>query len=121
MGSKEVTLGQLLESILDAQNRGNNLLGAMHNMQMQQAQQNAVPLQMLQDWKKSHPELSSRCKKNAEILHGMFEAYLDSMFDHLEEVSDPSNPFSIREFLDTYGQGYLQLTGMIQSIGNLAK
>lgn len=33
---------------------------------------------------------------------------------------DPDNEFEVREFLDKYGQGFLQLNGIIQTISQLA-
>ena len=111
---------QLLAALLDAQNRCNNLLGAMFNEIRKESLPKAIQQDSLHKWKSANKDLSRRCKAAAEILNAIFESYLACMLDHIDEIEDLSNEFQIREFLDKYGQGFLQLNGLIQTVNQLS-
>lgn len=55
-----------------------------------------------------------------ERLNTILQSYLVCMLDHIEEIEDLDNEFQIREFLDKFGQGFLQLNGIIQTVGQLS-
>ena len=111
---------QLLAAILDAQNRCNNLLGALFNEMRKEAQPKAAQQNALANWKSANKELSQRCGVAVETLNTIFEAYLCCMLDHLDDIEDTSNEFQVREFLDKYGQGFVQLSSMIQTVSQLS-
>jgi len=111
---------QLLAALLDAQNRCNNLIGAMFNEIRKGTQPKAAQQGALANWKSENKELSGRCGAAIEVLNAIFEAYLRCMLDHIDEIEDPTNEFQIREFLDKYGQGFLQLNGLIQTVNHLS-
>ena len=116
----DITSEQLLAALLDAQNRCNNLIGAMFNEMHKQAQAKTVQQNVLANWKNTNIDLSQRCGAATETLGTLFESYLACMLDHIEDMDDPTNEFQIREFLDKYGQGFLQLNGLIQAVNQLA-
>ena len=92
----------------------------MFNEMRQEAQPRLAQQGALSNWKSTNPELSKRCGSNMERLNTILQAYLVCMLDHVEEIEDLDNEFQIREFLDKYGQGFLQLNGIVQTVGQLS-
>ena len=116
----EIDQDKLLAGLLEAQIRCNNLLGAIYQQMRQDAHPRAAQQGALTNWKSANPELSKRCGRNLKRLNKMLEMYLTFMLGKLEEIEDPDNEFEISEFLYKYGQGFIQLNGIIQTISQLA-
>lgn len=119
----EIPIDQLLGALLDAQNQCNALLGEVLNKLMadeddKEANRTAQSL-ALDRWKAQNQELSHRCKQSLEQLGELQKEYMQRMLDDLSEI-EPDNEFQVREFIDKYGQGFLQLNGVVQTISQLA-
>lgn len=128
----EIPIEQLLEAILDAQNQGNALMGeilermiraetdrlkALDHAHEKQQQQTAQEL-ALDRWKANNQQLSRRCKLSLEKFSELQKNYLTRMLDDIDNM-DPEGEFEMREFIDKYGQGFLQLNGIIQAVSHL--
>lgn len=118
--TNEVTVEQLFSAILDSQNRGNNLLGAMYNQMREDSKQRTINEGKIAKWKVTNPELSKRCGNTSQIISIIMESYLTQMMDYLDDIEDLENEFEIQEFLDKFGQGFLQLNGILQTLGHLS-
>jgi hypothetical protein len=116
----DVSLEQLVAAILDAQTRGNNLLGAMFNQMRADAAARDAQSAGLSNWKSQNPELSERIGQNAKVLNTILEAYIVHILDGIEDIGDPESEFEVREFIDRFGQCFLQLNGLIQTMGQLS-
>jgi hypothetical protein len=115
----EITVNQLLAALLDAQNRCNNLLGAMYNQQRTDTAIREQQQTALSKWKSDNAALSKRIGHNIPTFNKIMELYLEEMLDAVDEIDD-LNDFTIREFLDRYGQGLLQMNGVLQTMGQLS-
>lgn len=115
----DVSMEQLVGALLDAQNRCNNLLGAMFNHMREDSRQKSGQEDTLAMWKANNPDLSKRCGKSSKILAEIQKAYLSQVLDELEFLN-PDNEFEVREFLDRFGQGFMQLNGILHTVAQLS-
>lgn len=114
-----VTDTQLLEAILDAQNRCNNLVGAAFNeIRSQRTQQSENG--SISQWKEANPEISKRCGDNAAKLTRVLNLHLSNLLEAVENIDEDGSPFEIRDFIDTYGQSFIQLNGVLHILGQLS-
>jgi hypothetical protein len=112
-----VTETQLLEAILDSQNRCNNLVGAAFNeLRSQQSQ----PVSSIDQWKEANPQLSKRCGANAAKLTRILNHYLDNLLEAVENLDEGGSQFEVRDFIDTYGQSFIQLNGVLHILAQLS-
>lgn len=120
----EPTIEDLLAAILDAQNRCNNLIGQLFNRlgelasnrdSVKEAQAIAID-----KWKTENKELSSECKHLLAKFGSVHKNLLERMLNDLNNLNDEDSEFEVREFMDKYGQVYIQLCGLIQSVAQLS-
>ena len=118
------TTDELLAAILDAQHQCNNLLGELFNKLLasereRESQREAQTLQ-IDEWKAQNADLSRACKDSLKKFATIQKSYLERMLADLDEMSDEENEFEVREFLDKFGQGFVQLNAIISTVNNLS-
>jgi hypothetical protein len=110
---------ELLQDILAAQDRSNELLeelvAAMTAVQKQRAAE-------LNQWKQAHPELAQSCRRAAEGLSQVQVRFLDKMTEEVHESLDclMDGEFMLSEFVDRFGPRLAHLNGVIQVLAQLS-
>lgn len=110
---------QLLECLVEGQQRQNDLLEDMiEAMNASQRQRSAE----LGQWKQSNPHLSDRCRKAAEILSEVQTEFLESLTSEIEFNSDSllEGEFMLNEFVDKFGPRLAHLNGVLQVLSQLS-
>lgn len=113
-----ITENQLLEAILDAQNRCNNLVGAAFNeiRSEKRAKQESTDA-----WKKENPELASRCRDGASKLTSIFNIHLDRLLEGIDGIDELHSMYETRDFIDSFGLPLIQLHSVLSTLGSLSK
>lgn len=110
---------ELLQDILAAQDRSNELLEelvtAMTAVQKQRAAE-------LNHWKQAHPELAQSCRRAAEGLSQVQARFLDKMTEEVQDSLDSlmDGEFMLSEFVDRFGPRLAHLNGVIQVLAQLS-
>ena len=110
---------ELLQEILAAQDRNNELLeelvntmGAAHKQRINE----------LSQWKQSNPDLARSCRRAAEALSRVQVEYLDTITDEINDSADDmmEGEFMLNEFVDRFGPRLAHLNGVIQVLAQLS-
>jgi hypothetical protein len=109
----------LLRSILQAQDRQNELLEELINqVSLSHRQRNAE----LTQWKQANPQLAAACRQAAETLSKVQIEFLSTITN---EVSDNGEvlldgEFMLSEFVDRFGPRLAHLNGVLQVLAQLS-
>ncbi|MCA9192628.1 MAG: hypothetical protein KDB03_12725 [Planctomycetales bacterium] len=108
----------LLQQILAAQHKQNQLLEQLLQQSVAaQKQRN----QELQQWKDANPRLAKACRRAAETLSRVQTEFLDNLTDEIEDNHDNllEGDFMLNEFVDRFGPRLAHLNGVLQVLAQL--
>lgn len=116
-GAAEVT--QILEQILAAQDRQNELLEEMMSQMNSAQRQRAAELNQ---WKQANPQLASTCRKAAETLSQVQSEFLHALTSEVEDNGHAmmDGEFMLTEFVDRFGPRLAHLNGVLQVLSQLS-
>ena len=109
----------LLQSILAAQDRQNELLEELVNQLGAAQKQRAAELGQ---WKQANPKLASGCREAADALSQVQVEFLNTMTREINENSEAltDSDFMLNEFVDRYGPRLAHLNGVLQILAQLS-
>ncbi len=117
MNSAEATV-VLLQQILMAQQKQNQLLEQLvHASVNTQKQRNAE----LQQWKDANPRLAKSCRRAAETLSRVQTEFLGTLTEEIQEQEEHlvEGDYMLNEFVDRFGPRLAHLNGVLQVLAQL--
>ena len=110
---------QILEQILVAQDRQNELLEEMMSQMNSAQRQRAAELNQ---WKQANPHLADTCRQAAETLSQVQSEFLHSLTTEVEENGEGmmDGEFMLTEFVDRFGPRLAHLNGVLQVLSQLS-
>ncbi len=110
---------QILEQILVAQDRQNELLEEMMSQMNSAQRQRATELNQ---WKQANPHLADTCRQAAETLSQVQSEFLHSLTTEVEENGEGmmDGEFMLTEFVDRFGPRLAHLNGVLQVLSQLS-
>lgn len=112
-------LTQILEQILAAQDRQNELLEEMMSQMNSAQRQRAAELNQ---WKQANPQLAETCRSAAEKLSQVQSEFLHSLTTEVEHNGEAmmDGEFMLTEFVDRFGPRLAHLNGVLQVLSQLS-
>ncbi len=110
---------QILEQILVAQDRQNELLEEMMSQMNSSQRQRAAELSQ---WKKANPQLADTCRQAAETLSQVQSEFLHALTSEVDENGEAmmDGEFMLTEFVDRFGPRLAHLNGVLQVLSQLS-
>jgi len=110
---------QILEQILAAQDRQNELLEEMMSQMNSAQRQRAAELNQ---WKQANPHLADTCRQAAETLSQVQSEFLHALTSEVEDNGEAmmDGEFMLTEFVDRFGPRLAHLNGVLQVLSQLS-
>ncbi len=109
---------QLLQQILEALQRQNELTEELIRVLGRNSRQRQVQLRL---WRNAHPELAQAFRQASQVLQKAQLAYLQHIAEEVlasgEDLED--GQFLLQEFVDRFGPRLAHLNGMLQVFAHL--
>jgi hypothetical protein len=110
---------RLLENILAAQDRQNELLEELVSLLATPHRQRTAELN---HWKQANPRLAHNCRQAAETLGRIQGEFLEQLTTEVNENADVlmDGEFMLTEFVDRFGPRLAHLNGVLQMLAHLS-
>lgn len=118
VGAGQAEQTQILQQILSAQDRQNELLEELVSQLGAPQRQRAAELNQ---WKEANPELARSCRQAAETLGRVQARFLESLTEEVSYHGDSmaDGEFLMAEFVDRFGPRLAHLNGVLQVLTQL--
>jgi len=110
---------RLLQDILTAQDRQNELLEGLVNLLAAPHRQRTAELN---NWKQANPRLASNCREAAETLGKIQAEFVGQLTVEVNENAEAlmDGEFMLTEFVDRFGPRLAHLNGVLQMLAHLS-
>lgn len=110
---------RLLQEILKAQDRQNELMEEMLNLMSAPHRQRT---QELNQWKDANPRLAENCRQAADTLGRVQAEFLEQLTTEVNDNADVllDSDYMISEFVDRFGPRLAHLSGVLQMLAHLS-
>lgn len=115
----------LMRQLVDAQNRQNQMVEQMlqiNRQLLQNTQQASTQRQNeMNQWRSAHPELVQACRSALETLSAVQTDFLAKMTSEVEDSQDQlvDSEYMFADFLDRFGPRMAHLNGILQILNHL--
>lgn len=127
-GTSEYTVSQqtlqpnvndLLGALLSAAHQNNEMLAQLLLHTKSEAEKPSSQQVSQHNWKKANTELSKRIGEATVHLNVIFEWFLSQLIEDIMELEE-GDVFSLREFIDKYGNQYAHLGQILTGLQSLS-
>jgi hypothetical protein len=110
---------RLLQNILTAQDRQNELLEELVNLLARPHRQRTAELN---NWKQANPRLADNCRQAAETLGRIQAQFVEQLTTEVNENAEVlmDGEFMLTEFVDRFGPRLAHLNGVLQMLAHLS-
>ncbi|MCE2750996.1 MAG: hypothetical protein LW720_03775 [Pirellula sp.] len=115
----------LMRQLVDAQNRQNQMVEQMlqiNRQVLQNTQQASTQRQNeMNQWRAAHPELVQACRSALETLSAVQTDFLEKMTSEVEDSQEQlvDSEYMFADFLDRFGPRMAHLNGILQILNHL--